>query len=150
MGIGGQTLATMLANFNAQILPQLQPGIPNYIICLACGTNDIANNGQTGAQVYTSLTSYASAVHGVGAKFIASTILDRNQSGFAAQKNAYNALLLANTAGADAIVDFTGTLLGCDGCSTDTTWFTDGVHPTQLGITTYEAPLASTAINSLP
>lgn len=151
MGIGGQALSTMLAQFNAQILPQLQPGIPNYVICLGCGTNDIANNGQTAAQVYSSLTSYVAAVHGAGAKFIASTIIDRNQGGFAAVKNSYNTLLLANTAGADAIVDFTGTPLGCDGCSTNATWFqADGVHPTQLAITTYEAPLASTAISSLP
>lgn len=154
MGIGGETLATMVTSFPS-IHAQFQAGIPNNV-GLWGGTNDFQQNGSTVAAVYASLTSYVSLVHAAGGKIIVATMLSRTGTNpiggetLDTDKNGFNALILANTAGADGIADFTGTLLGCDGCYANTTWFTDGTHPTQLGITTYEGPIFSTAINALP
>lgn len=153
-GLGGETLATMLSEFSTKTVYQFIGGIPNYV-GLWAGTNDFANSGATVAGVYANLTSYVTAVHNAGGKVIVATMLSRTGTNpvggetLDTDKNNYNALILANTAGADGIVDFTGTPLGCDGCYANTTWFTDGVHPTQLGITTYEGPIWSTAINAL-
>lgn len=144
----------MLTEFPTKTKYQFQGGIPNYV-GLWAGTNDFQQAGATVATVYANLTFYVTAVHNAGGKVIVATMLSRTGSNpvgletLDTDKNNYNALILANTAGADGIVDFTGTLLGCDGCYSNTTWFTDGVHPTQAGITTYEVPLFSAAINAL-
>ncbi len=64
-------------------------------------------------------------------------------------KNQYNAFILPNTAGADYVVDFTNTVLGCDGCNANTTWFMDGIHPTEQGVTQIEVPLFQAAVDAL-
>lgn len=153
-GLGGEQLVTMLGEFSSKIRPQFQAGIPNNI-GLWAGTNDFQTGGATVATVYANLTSYVSTVHAAGAKIIVATMLSRTGTNpvggenLDADKNAYNALILANSAGADGIVDFTGTPLGCDGCYSNSLLFLDGVHPTQLAITTYEVPIFSAAINAL-
>lgn len=145
----------MLTEFPTKTRAQFQAGIPNDVELWA-GTNDFEQVGATVAAVYANITSYVSAVHAAGGKVIVGTMLSRTGSNpvggetLDADKNALNALILANSAGADGEADFTGTLLGCDGCFANTTWFTDGVHPTALGITTYEGPIWSAAINALP
>lgn len=144
----------MCSEFATKTRYQFQAGIPN-VVGFWGGTNDFQQSGATVAAVYASLTSCVSQAHAAGAKALVATMLSRTGSNpiggetLDADKNAYNALIFANVAGADGIVDFSGTPLGCDGCYANTTWFTDGVHPTQLGITTYEAPIWSTAINGL-
>lgn len=111
------------------------------------GTNDLADGGKSAAQTYAMLTQYIADRHKVGWKVITATMLSRKTTDSA--KNQYNALILPNTAGADYVVDFTNTVLGCDGCSSNTTWFMDGIHPTQLAVNTIEVPLFQAAINSL-
>jgi len=141
-GVNGESLATMLANAPTVVDPRFTSAHPS-VDTVWGGTNDIAS-GATVAATYANMVSYVAARHAVGWKVIVPTMLSR--VGLDVQKNAYNALILANTAGADAIADFTGTPLGCDGCYTNSTWFqADGIHPTQAGITTYEAPIISTA-----
>lgn len=121
------------------------------------GTNDISNAGTSPADTYAILAQYIAARKAKGAKVITATMLSRvhNDTG----KNAYNALILANSGGAqgtagqwDSLVDFTNTPLGCDGCYTNTTYFlagNGGVHPNQFSINTIEAPMFSAAINGL-
>lgn len=112
------------------------------------GTNDLADGGKSAAQTYALLTQYIADRHKVGWKVITATMLSRKNTDDA--KNQYNAFILPNTAGADAIVNFTNTVLGCDGCSLDTTWFMpDAIHPNQAGVSTIEVPLFQAAINSL-
>lgn len=121
-------------------------GFPN-ICSVWLGTNDIANNGTTPAATYAMLVQYVQARHAKGWKVIVATMLSRKN--VEPQKNQFNALVLANTAGADAVVDFTGTVLGCDLCSTNLTYFDpDQIHPTQTGVGV-EVPLFQAAINSL-
>jgi hypothetical protein len=146
-GIPGETLATMLANAPANIDRLYVTGQKNVVVIWG-GTNDFFF-GTSVSTVYADMTSYVAARHAVGWKVIVPTMLSR--AGEETQKNSYNALILANSAGADGIADFTGTPLGCDGCSTNATWFnSDKLHPTEAGVTTYEAPIIGAAINALP
>lgn len=146
LGVSGETLATMLANAPTAVDPLYTHGVKDLVVIWG-GTNDL-DDGSTVASVYANLTSYVAARHAVGWKVIVPTMLSR--IGLDTQKNAFNALILANSAGADGIADFTGTPLGCDGCYANTTWFqSDGVHPTALGVTTYESPVISKATNVL-
>jgi lysophospholipase L1-like esterase len=147
VAIPGMTVATALVNAPTAVDPSFFPGVTNVDVAWL-GTNDIANNGTTPDATYAMLTSYVAARHAKGWTVILPTMISRE--GFDTQKNAYNALILANTAGADAIVDFTGTQLGCDGCWADSLFQADGVHPNETGITTVEAPIIGTAVNAIP
>lgn len=148
VAIGGQTLAVAIPAAPTTV-DTLFGGALNPNICSVwLGTDDIEGNGTSPAATYVLLTQYIQARHAKGWKVITATMLSRTN--FETQKNAYNALILANTAGADAVVDFTGTVLGCDGCATNLTYFlAGGVHPNQNGVTTVEVPLFQAAINSL-
>lgn len=147
VAVSGQTLVIAGPAAATNVDPLFITGAQN-ICSVWLGTNDIASNGTTPAATYALLTSYIAARHAKGFKVITATMLSR--TGFETQKNAYNALILANTAGADAVVDFTGTVLGCDGCASNTTWFlAGGIHPNQQGVNVVEVPLFQAAINSL-
>lgn len=137
----------MLANAPTNIDPLYNSSSPKNIVVIWGGTNDIANSQQP-ADVYANLVSYVAARHAVGWKVLVATMLSR--IGWDSKKDQYNALILANTAGADGIINFTGTSLGCDGCFSSATWFNpDGIHPTTIGVTSIESPIISSGINSL-
>lgn len=124
--------------------------VPNRVnVCIVwLGTNDIALNGTTPAATYTLLSNYIAARKAKGWKVITATMLSRVS--FETQKNVFNPLVLANTAGADAVVDLTGTLLGCDGCSTNLGLFQgDQIHPNQTGQDTILKPAFQAAFDSI-
>lgn len=149
-GVGGQTLAFMLSHFNTSVAPYYNRTSPKSVIVLEAITNDFAANPSlTATQAYSLFTQYIAAAHQVGFKVVVWTMLSRVN--LDTQKNAINTLILGNAAGADGLVDMTGTNLGCDGCYSNATFFqADGIHPTQNSITTIEAPKVSTAVNALP
>ena len=148
VGVDGETLAMMLANYPTIVAPLKQPGGKNVVVIWG-GTNDISVSNTTPAATYAILANYISAAHASGFKVIVPTMLSRlNQD---ANKNSYNALILANSGGADAIADFTGTALGCNGCYASATWFNaDGIHPTTIAINQIEAAVISNAVAALP
>jgi lysophospholipase L1-like esterase len=146
-GVSGETLAAMLSSAPTAVDPFYGPSGTGNCVVIWGGTNDITE-GATPADTYANLVAYVAARHAVGWKVIVPTMLSR--VGEDAEKNEYNALILANTAGADAIVDFTQTPLGIDGGYSNPTYFdTGGIHPTLFSVTTIEAPYIQAAINSL-
>lgn len=146
MAISGQTVAVALAQATSVVDALYNPKFSLNICVVWLATNDI-EAGTSPSDTYALLTQYIAARHARGWKVITATMLSRKN--IEAQKNTINALILANTAGADAIVDFTGTVLGCDLCSTNLTYFdADQVHPTQAGVNV-EVPLFQAAVNSL-
>ena len=149
-GVGGQTLATLVTHYQANVAPYYNRTSPKNVIVLWAITNDYAANPSlTASAAYSLFTQYVAAAHQTGFKVIVVTMISR--TGLDTQKNAINPLILANTAGADGIVDMTATKFGCDGCFADTSVYqNDGIHPNQNGITTIEGPKISTAINALP
>lgn len=146
VAVTGQTLAVALPAAPTVIDTFFIKNSQN-ICSVWLGTNDIANNTSP-ADTYTLLSQYIAARHAKGWKVITATMLSRKN--IDAQKNTYNALILANTAGADYVVDFTGTVLGCDECSANTANFqTGGIHPNQNSVDVIEVPLFQAAFNSL-
>lgn len=154
-GIAGETLATMLANAPTAIDPLFNSKLPRNVLVLEGGTNDIAT-AHTPASVYANMTAYIAARHAVGWTVVVWTMLSR--VGWDITKDQLNTLILANSGGTqgaagkwDGIVDETGTPLGIDGGYLNTLWFQpDEIHPTSPGVTTYEAPPVSAAVNALP
>ena len=149
-GVGGQTLATLVSHYQQNVAPYFNRTSPQNVIVLEAITNDFAANPSLNVNTaYSLFTQYVSMAHSTGFKVIVWTMISR--TGLDTQKNAINPLILANTAGADGIVDMTATKFGCDGCFADTSVYqNDGIHPNQNGITTIEAPKVSAAVNALP
>lgn len=147
--LDGSTIVNRLALYPANIAPFYR-GNPHDTVSIWCGTNDLAGTGATPAQVYANLTAYVQAAHATGFKVIIATMISR--AGFDALKNQLNALILANTAGADYVVDFTQTPLGIDGGYANPLYFTgDEIHPSLFSRQTIEAPafqVGFLAINS--
>ena len=146
VAVSGDTLAQRYAAAPTAVDP-LYNAIARPIVIIWAGTNDI-EDGTTPAATYAIMANYVAARHAVGWKVIVATMLSRE--GLDTQKDEYNALILANTAGADGIADFSGTPLGIDNGWSNLTWFqSDGVHPTQGGINTYETAVMTLAMNTL-
>lgn len=107
-----------------------------------CGTNNITQGGQTPAFTYAALTAYiagartfASANGITDLTIITATMLARdNPSGFEAARVQYNNMIRGNAAGADIVVNFDPTVLGCNGCADNLTYYnSDKIHPNNTG-----------------
>ena len=116
------------------------------IVVIWGGTNDIALKGSTAASVYASLQTYCASRRAAGFKVITIPMLSRTAVDATVQT--FNGLLAGNSSFVDAVVSLPATLTG-SGAYSNTTYFVDGIHPTQLSATTFIAPAVSAAINSL-
>lgn len=146
VAVSGARLSTELPLAPTRVDPLYNSSALNNICIIWMGTNDIGS-GHAPSDVYNLLIQYVQQRHAVGWKVITATMLSRVNVD--TQKDAYNQLILSNSAGADAVVNFTNTVLGCDGCFADPNWFqSDGIHPIQAGAN-IEIPLFQAAINSL-
>lgn len=141
-------MATMLANYSTNIAPLFQPLASKNILVLEACTNDLDTGGRTPAQCYADMTSYVTLAHATGFKILIWTMLSNGVS--ETQRQALNTLILVNTAGADGIINYNSTALGCVGCFANPTWFQqiDQVHPTFNGVSSIEAPVAASIINT--
>jgi lysophospholipase L1-like esterase len=112
------------------------------------GTNDISLAGTTPAATHSYLWAHCKRLQQQGWKVVVVTMLDR--SGQDANHETYNNLIRANWRNyADALADAgADPVLGCAGCSSNTTYFQDGVHPTQAG-QNIVAGYVNNAVNSL-
>lgn len=110
-------------------------GATETVVIYGAGTNDIMSGFKTGAQTYTELTSLTSTLRASGIKVLWTTLGDFVSN--RAQKDAYNASVLANAATlADGLIRRDDILPDC----TDTTLFTtDQVHPKTAGHALYGA-----------
>jgi len=150
IAVPGETLQTMLANAPSHVDSIYNTNYLRNVVVLWGGQNDLAT-GRTPAQIYSDMQSYCNARHAVSSTFfcVVATMPAFNPS-FDAGKNTFNNLLLANHSWADALVDFTGTPLGCDGCSSNPTYYMPNAHPTQFAIDNVEVPAFNSAVNGLP
>ncbi len=141
-GISGQTLAGtpgMIQLAPTYIDPLYDAFQLNICSCFG-GTNDLANGSVSAASVYANYTSYIQTRQAAGWKVIAWTMIDRNagstpQSTYDTNRATFNALVIANAAGADAVVNLTTQpLLNTVGAKNNATYFqSGGVHPTPAG-----------------
>lgn len=127
------------STFPAAAAAALVAGKQN-VLSIWCGTNNIAG-GQTAAQTYAALSSYITGArayaqqNGINLLIITGTMLSRdNPAGLDAVRATYNTAILGNAAGADVVINYGPTVLGCNGCSTNTTNFNiDEIHPNNTG-----------------
>lgn len=120
-------------------------GATETVVLYCGGTNDILSGLRTGAALYTHLTSQTATLRASGVKVLWVTLGDFVTN--RAEKDAYNALLIANYATlADGIVRRDSVLPDC----TNATLFTsDQVHPKDAGHALYGAE-KQTAMAALP
>lgn len=129
MGIDGQTAASAYTNRVAQAtsLYTAAYGAGNCVAITGFGVNDI-RTGRTAAATYTDITNLIAYHKGLGFKAVVRTMtLQVGLSG--AQQIEYDALqalIIANTAGADAVADVSGALVVGD-------LYDGGTHPSSTG-----------------
>lgn len=123
----------------------------NYLIVGTLGTNDLAASS-TAAETYTALQAYLAIVRAAGWRVILGTIPPRtNLTGSKeTERQAYNTLLRANyrVLGCVGVIDFAADVtFGAPGANLDTTLYSDGTHPTDLGYA-YMAQIAANWVNA--
>lgn len=130
VSIGGQTLATIASDNR---LSAYYDGTKRCVAVVFAGTNDIALNGRTGAQVEADLNTYCTTLRSQGWKVVVVTMLPR--SGLETQRQAYNNAIRANASGySDAVADVETLSMGAANANTDTTWYdADQIHPNTTG-----------------
>jgi lysophospholipase L1-like esterase len=120
-------------------------GQSNVIVLWAC-TNDLVIYSRTVTQCLTDMAGYAQARRRAGWKVVVVSMLDR--SGMDSAVATFNTgLRAAWPTFADGLADVAANpLLGAAGASTNTTYFSDGTHPTNAGQALY-LPIINAAVN---
>ena len=126
------------------------------IVLLNLGSNDLADGTQA-TDIYEALAGMIAAAHQAGAKVIVGTVLPRQGlqwfgASYGAderQRQALNALIRANAAGADGVIDFArDPALGSYRNLTNARYYFDGTHPSVTGDALLAADAAA-ALNRL-
>jgi hypothetical protein len=113
-------------------------------VCVVLGGANNFNVGQTAAAAYGHLQACCATRRGVGWKVVVCTLFAGEIIGGPASlgagdynvlRNAFNALLRAGWRSfADGLIDYASSpLIGKDGNESSTTYFADGLHPTNTG-----------------
>lgn len=138
VAVGGRPAAECARLFPNLVAPLFQNQARFNVIVFHAGDNDI-NQGKSATEAYRAFTRYVAASHAQGWKILVSTELQRVDfpPGKKAELDAYNKLLLANSAGADAVVDFNAEPAFADlARREDPALFTkDRIHPSDSGYT---------------
>lgn len=137
--IHGTTLATQYAartRFSTNVYNAGRP----CVFVMQAGTNDLASTA--GATLYNNTTTpYIAYLKGLGYKVIVCTVLPRTGSSgwtgaMETERLAYNALVVANSAGADLVLDLAAdSAMGPTSACADTNLYGDALHPATAGHT---------------
>ena len=148
VGAGGRPVKDCLSLFDTDVRPLYDPRAGHNVIFFHAGDNDITQ-GSNARQAYDALTAYVARAHRQGWSVVVSTELQRFDlpEAMRAELTAFNALVLANAAGADGVADFGGdaTMGGIANRRNPTYYTMDGVHPADAGYAIL-AGLAAAAI----
>lgn len=154
IALDGQTAAYYLANTASWLTTAYLPAGRKNVVAILLGTNDIQASDDA-PTIYARLTSLVSAAKAVSSsKVVLGTLLPATGipmggAAFETVRLALNTLIRGNAAGADGIVDIGAhPVMGQFSNAGNTAYFTDGIHPTDLGQSLI-APLWSTAISKL-
>lgn len=152
-GISGIQLVAIVGSEANRVGTLCAPSPGPAVAIVFAGTNDFGYGVPTAAGIFGYLASETQILKAAGCRVFLATMISRvgndvNSTAYDVDKNAYDALILgkANSIGAEGVIDFAANpLLGADGANANTTYFQDGVHPTQLG----QNLLAAAASNTL-
>jgi len=132
--VHGKTLASRYAERASIWSPYYTAayGAGKCIITIQEGTNDL-NGGATAASLYAILTDSVAYLQGLGFRVGVMTILKNDSLTTAEEmeRQSYNDLIIANTAGADAVADPASD--PAFSSPTDAIYYVDGVHMTDVG-----------------
>ena len=133
---GGRPAFECLRLFPELVASRFEQRASFNLIVFHAGDNDLAQ-GKSADQTYRAFAQYVATAHARGWKIIVSTELQRVDfpPSRQAELSSYNKQLLANTAGADAVVDFTADPAFADlARRDDLQLFTkDRIHPSDGG-----------------
>lgn len=136
VAVSGLPVFATLERYGRVVQPLYNRAARYNVIAFHAGDNDLAA-GKTAAETYAKFSRYVSLAHAQGWKIIVSTELQRTL--WAPEQQAelwhYNRLLLANTSGADAVVDYAAApgLRDPDQRRNPAYFASDGVHPSDNG-----------------
>jgi peptidoglycan hydrolase-like protein with peptidoglycan-binding domain/lysophospholipase L1-like esterase len=154
--VSGSTISSL--NTRASAVDAVIPPSPSsrtFILSVLIGANglstDYSGPGGTGVSGWLAdLATYLDARRAAGWKVVLCTVLPRTTPDFNAARNTANATI-ATWGGvhADAICDFAADpTMGTDAAASNTTYYSDGTHPTATGQTVLE-PIYRAAVNSI-
>lgn len=137
--IYGQRMASIYANRTSRF-PPCYSSARTSIVFVEAGINDINGNGgaaTTGSDLYSASTGpLITYLKGLGYKVIVGTLLPTMATTGAKETERlnYNALVTANAAGADYVLDLASNpTMGTGTAASNTTLYVDGTHLTTLG-----------------
>lgn len=146
-GIVSYTAALGVSGVTNFVTPLFQPNAKNYVI-VALGINDIGT--ATTVQLEGYLTSICGSIHTAGGKCILQTITSGNFSGAnETERTTVNAWMISSGVADGVSNPGADPNVGCQTCSTNSTYFASGVHPNALGHSII-MQYAAAAVNSLP
>lgn len=153
LGIGGMTVADMdteKSNSNPAVgvYVNFDGAKPFNVATLMGGTNDIATTSDTAATMYSHYTSWNAGVKGANPSCltIAMTVLwgSNHNAGQLVRLDAFNALIMANAAGFNAVFD-AYTALGTNGAN-----FSDGYHTSTAGAQLISTGMVAKLLTIIP
>jgi lysophospholipase L1-like esterase len=135
LGTGSSTLAQHFDNAVAGNVSALYQADRPCVAVIQGGTNDIGTNSTAGAVLYNDYAAPMIALfRAQGFRVLICTLLPRSDAfidaGEQAQRTDYNARVMANSGGADAVLDLAANAYFGAGATTDPAKFTDQLHPT--------------------
>lgn len=148
-GVGSITCAQLASGFATRV-PKINTASKFNVYSIQCGVNDYVGGTTVAATVYASLMSNVTAAQALGYQVIVWTLED-NSITSNAFRAAYNLLITNGAAGSNYTVANIGAdaNMGCNGCSSNLTYFRDGVHPTIVGNGVYGVTYLKPALVSL-
>jgi lysophospholipase L1-like esterase len=108
---------------------------PRNVLVVLAGYNALNGGAQSAAAMVADLKAYCLARRAAGwNRIIVGTLTPATTAGINAKRNAANALIRADTSFYDGLADFAAdSTIGTDAAASNTTYYSDGVHPTQAG-----------------
>lgn len=145
--VSGSNVASLISR--APTVDSWFSGISGFkVLYVFVGANDQGDGAST---FVANLKSYCLARKAAtpGLKIVLATVLPQTTAGFNTFRDAVNPLVKADPSFWDAIADFAANAtMGCDSCAANTTYYSDGEHPTAAGHAIL-APIAKAAIQSV-
>lgn len=136
----GTDIAYITANAASRVDAYYNPSAKHNVLMLIIGSNDIAVDLRSAAQVFADLKAYCLARKAVGWTIALATILPRlglgDPANFNTTRGAVRASILGDASFYDALLDFgdTGTTMGADTAPNNATYYDSGkIHPTDAG-----------------
>lgn len=151
-GVGGRKCQDVIDNAATEVDTHYQAIAPLNIASLECGVNDYGvGAGQTTdpAVTYAKMLTWVSARKAVGWQVIVFT-MESNSAVLESFRTTLNSSITGGAVANGYTVADVGSdsIMGCNGCYSNTTYFLDGIHPTVAGNLIYSGYLA-TALSAL-